>query len=329
MPELENNNACVESASIPIQQWHYQEPAQQQHHVKSNEWTNTYATKKPQYLHTEVIYPKDIKHNNECGSNIRKPLNNDWSTALNYEQIISTLLIVSITSVLSSQAWPGVASSGWVNNQPAEWPQQSSEWQQPNNGWPKPELITQTIGWTQPSPVWQQSEEVLIGGPNPVAWKPNTEWQQSSTVGVQTGSGSQQSGWDTGNYPARKPTITKHIYVHAPPPEKEELLPPRWIQPSPPNKHYKIIFIKTPDAQKLGPIKIPAQPQNEEKTLVYVLSKKPDSQQDIIVQPPVQTKPSKPEVYYIKYKTKSEQVKYGPSEHIPNPPKTDYGVPSH
>lgn len=207
-------------------------------------------------------------------------------------------MIVSITSVLSE-------APAWENSQPAEWPQRPTIWQQPTNG-------------------WQQTEEVqLTGGPNPVAWKPQrpTVWQQTE--------GGNPSEWDTGNYPARQPTITKHIYVHVPQPEKEEIIQPRWIQPSPPNKHYKIIFIKTPDAQKLGPIKIPAQPQNEEKTLVYVLSKKPDTQQDIIVQPQVQTKPSKPEVFYIKYKTKSEQPKFGPPEHIPSAPKTDYGVPSH
>ena len=234
-----------------------------------------------------------------------------------------------MTSALPSQAWPEVASSGWVNNQPAVWPQQPSGWQQTTNVWEKPEVISRPTVWQQPTSGWQQTEQGLTGGQNIVGLKPNTEWQQPSTVWLQPGGGKQPSEWDTGNYPARKPTITKHIYVHVPQPEKEEIIPPRWIEPSPPNKHYKIIFIKTPEAPKLGPIKIPAQPQNEEKTLVYVLSKKTDPQQDIIVQPPVQTKTSKPEVFYIKYKTKSEQAKYGPPEHIPSPPKTDYGVPSH
>ena len=93
MPELKNNNAWEKLASIPIQEWNYKEPAQQQHHVKSNGWTNNCVTKKPRYLHTEVIYPKDIdnnnewKNNNEWSSNIRKPLNNEWSTGLSYKQV--------------------------------------------------------------------------------------------------------------------------------------------------------------------------------------------------------------------------------------------------
>ena len=274
-----------------------------------------------------------------------------------------------MTSALSIQTWPGVAPSGWANNQPAEWQQaptgwqqntgvqEPTVWQQPSTGWQKPEVVSRptgwqqsNTGWQQPTTGWRQPEVVqqltggpnpvslkqpevvqqLTGGPNPAGWiRPNAEWQQSSTVWEQSGGGKQPSGGDTGNYPALNPTITKHIYVHAPQPEKEEILPPRWIEPSQPNKHYKIIFIKTPDAPKLGPIKIPAQPQNEEKTLVYVLSKKPDTQQEIIVQPPVQTKPSKPEVFYIKYKTKTEQTNHGPPEHIPNPPKSEYGVPNH
>lgn len=48
------------------------------------------------------------------------------------------------------------------------------------------------------------------------------------------------------------------------------------------------------------------QPQNEEKTLVYVLVKKPDDQQDIVIPTPAPTQPSKPEVYFIKYKTQKD-----------------------
>lgn len=267
-----------------------------------------------------------------------------------------------MTSALSIEAWPGVAPSGWANSQPAEWQQPPTGWQQNTGvvqestvwkqpviiskptGWHQPQVVQQSTGWQKPATGWQQPqvvqqptgwqqpqvEQQLTGGPNPAGWqRPNAGWQQTPAVWEQNEGGQQQSEWDAGNYPARKPTITKHIYVHVPQPEKEEVLPARWIQPSPPNKHYKIIFIKTPEGPKLGPIKIPAQPQNEEKTLVYVLSKKPDTQQEIIVQPQLETKPSKPEVFFIKYKTKTEQTKYGPPEITPSPPKTEYGVPSH
>lgn len=66
--------------------------------------------------------------------------------------------------------------------------------------------------------------------------------------------------------------VQKHIYVHVPPPEEEELSAPLPL-PSVANrqKHYKIIFIKAPSppsvAQQLVQAQL-AQQQSEEKTLV-------------------------------------------------------------
>lgn len=63
-------------------------------------------------------------------------------------------------------------------------------------------------------------------------------------------------------------------------------------------KHYKIIFIKAPETPSISHQLLQQQQQvNEEKTLVYVLVKKPESIHEI--QPQVQqtvTQPSKPEV---------------------------------
>lgn len=50
---------------------------------------------------------------------------------------------------------------------------------------------------------------------------------------------------------------------------------------------------------------IPVQPQNEEKTLVYVLVKKPEEAPEITIPTPAPTQPAKPEVYFIRYKTVS------------------------
>lgn len=47
---------------------------------------------------------------------------------------------------------------------------------------------------------------------------------------------------------------------------------------------------------------IPTVPQNEEKTLVYVLVKKPDPQPNYVPPTQLPTQPSKPEVYFIRYK---------------------------
>jgi hypothetical protein len=91
--------------------------------------------------------------------------------------------------------------------------------------------------------------------------------------------------------------------VHVPPPEPEEFRPQRPIQVGQAQKHYKIIFIKAPSAPTPTAPVIPLQPQNEEKTLVYVLVKKPEDAPEINIPTPAPTQPSKPEVYFIRYKT--------------------------
>lgn len=108
--------------------------------------------------------------------------------------------------------------------------------------------------------------------------------------------------------------VQKHIYVHVPPPEEEELS--AGFSPNAAGisrqKHYKIIFIKAPTtpsvSQQIAQAQIAQQQLNEEKTLVYVLVKKPESieeiQQNLARQPSLQ-QPSKPEVYFIKYKVRN------------------------
>ncbi|XP_050071719.1 uncharacterized protein LOC126559592 [Anopheles maculipalpis] len=127
-------------------------------------------------------------------------------------------------------------------------------------------------------------------------------------------SSSSSSGY---NYNPAPQIVQKHIYVHVPPPEKEEVHYPRVSPVQPAQKHYKIIFIKAPSPPAPKAPIIPVQPQNEEKTLVYVLHKKPEEPQDIVIPTPPPTKPSKPEVYFIKYKTQKEKSQ----------PPTEYGPP--
>jgi Domain of unknown function (DUF243) len=101
------------------------------------------------------------------------------------------------------------------------------------------------------------------------------------------------------------------VYVHVAPEEPAGPVSfgPGAAPAGPVQKHYKIIFIKAPSysqqlAQQQASI---AQAAAQEKTLVYVLSKKPD---DLVqgdapgVAAPAFT-PSKPEVYFIKYKAQS------------------------
>jgi hypothetical protein len=73
---------------------------------------------------------------------------------------------------------------------------------------------------------------------------------------------------------------------------------------APAQKHYKIIFIKAPTPPTPTAPVIPALPQqDEQKTLIYVLVKKPEEAPEISLPTIAPTQPSKPEVYFIKYKT--------------------------
>ncbi|KPJ15085.1 hypothetical protein RR48_09112 [Papilio machaon] len=134
--------------------------------------------------------------------------------------------------------------------------------------------------------------------------------------------------------PPQQPIVHKHVYVHVPPPDNETPRPPKQIYVPPPQKHYKIVFIKAPTPPTPTAPVIPLQPQNEEKTLVYVLVKKPEEQPDIVIPTPAPTQPAKPEVYFIRYKTqkqegypaaKSPAPQYGPPASAPS---SSYGAPS-
>lgn len=109
------------------------------------------------------------------------------------------------------------------------------------------------------------------------------------------------------DFPAPQQTlIQKHIYVHVPPPETEEVRPQQQLTSAGvAQKHYKIIFIKAPSAPAPSQAQIAAAAaQTQEKTIVYVLVKKPEDQATIVQQQQQAiSQPSKPEVYFIKYKT--------------------------
>lgn len=98
----------------------------------------------------------------------------------------------------------------------------------------------------------------------------------------------------------------KKLNSLAAPAEPEYQAPIRPVQPQPVQKHYRIIFIKAPSpaAPILPPIQEPA--RQEEKTIVYVLVKKPDDMPEIVLPTPASTVASKPEVYFIRYKTQEE-----------------------
>lgn len=93
--------------------------------------------------------------------------------------------------------------------------------------------------------------------------------------------------------------------MHAAPEEKEVPVRQRVVLP-PPQKHYKIIFIKAPSQTVYTPQYIPVPQPNEEKTIVYVLAKKPEKPQEIVIPKLEQKPPTKPEVFFIKYNNKDD-----------------------
>ncbi|XP_053624454.1 uncharacterized protein LOC128683170 [Plodia interpunctella] len=98
--------------------------------------------------------------------------------------------------------------------------------------------------------------------------------------------------------------VFKHFYVHAAPEDEEPPKPRTPIVLPPPQKHYKIIFIKAPTQFAGSPQIVPVPQQNEEKTIVYVLVNKPEDTQNVVVPKVEQRPPIKPEVYFIKYNNK-------------------------
>lgn len=122
------------------------------------------------------------------------------------------------------------------------------------------------------------------------------------------------------------PSVEKHIYVHVPPEDLEESYHQQHVAQNhltaPAQKHYKIIFIKAPSAPAPNYGQLTAlAPQTEEKTLVYVLVKKPDEPSLEQIQQIQQSsyKSSKPEVYFIKYKTRKENEPVPYSGNSANP----------
>ncbi|XP_002001530.3 transcription factor SPT20 homolog [Drosophila mojavensis] len=107
---------------------------------------------------------------------------------------------------------------------------------------------------------------------------------------------------------AYSPVVSKDIYVHVPPAEEPEERYPQPVLPvGPPRKHYRIVFIKapTPSVSKAA-VRVQQAPV-EEKTIIYVLTKKPDPLELQTAIEEAAPKPiSKPEVFFIKYKTQEE-----------------------
>jgi hypothetical protein len=103
--------------------------------------------------------------------------------------------------------------------------------------------------------------------------------------------------------------ISRNFYVHEAPEEQTNVRVEEKEIVVRPQKQYKIIFIKAPSAgSSVTSSNTAIFPQNEEKTIVYVLSKKAEavSSSGELPQAPAPVAPSRPEVFFVKYRTQQE-----------------------
>ncbi|KOB77984.1 Cuticular protein PxutCPT5 [Operophtera brumata] len=114
-----------------------------------------------------------------------------------------------------------------------------------------------------------------------------------------------------------EPVVTKHIYFHVPPPDFEEpsLAP---ISVPLPKKTYNIVFIKVPAQEQqnyayLQQLLQSRQSHIEDKTLIYVLSKKQKPSPQVVLAP---QQTSSPEVFFVNYKTKPEDITGSSNEFV-------------
>ncbi|XP_054728174.1 uncharacterized protein LOC129237440 [Anastrepha obliqua] len=100
----------------------------------------------------------------------------------------------------------------------------------------------------------------------------------------------------------QSPLINKQFYTISAP--EDNAAKSKHLVLGKPQKNYRVIFIKAPGPDN---VKYSAEfaPQ-EEKTVIYVLHKKGEDIDAANIATPAPTQPSKPEVFFIKYKTPEE-----------------------
>jgi len=163
----------------------------------------------------------------------------------------------------------------------------------------------------------------------------------SGSYGVPAQSGGYESAQGGYGAPAYVPQVFKHVYIHAAPDEPTYAENKVIRVPGGGDKHVNIIFVKAPShsSSQQTEVILPEQPQ--QKTVVYVLVKKPENYNNVKVTAPAQQVPHKPEVFFIRYRNKEvaapaygvpNQPSYGPpaapQQPSYGPPQQEYGAPS-
>jgi len=91
------------------------------------------------------------------------------------------------------------------------------------------------------------------------------------------------------------PQITRNLFLYSTPAQSVETLPPRHI-PNP-KVHLNYVFVRTQNS--VGGSKAVVVPPPKQKTLVYVLNKRPDALNQEVIEVP--STPTQPEVFFVNY----------------------------
>jgi hypothetical protein len=132
--------------------------------------------------------------------------------------------------------------------------------------------------------------------------------------------------------------VFRHVYVHSAPDDAADYQNKVIRVPGGGDKHVNIIFVKAPSSSFNQQTEVVLPEQPEQKTVVYVLVKKGEHNNDVRIRAPAQTVQPKPEVFFIRYKNNGgQQQAYGapgpvvqqPAYGAPAPvaPAPEYGAP--
>jgi len=167
------------------------------------------------------------------------------------------------------------------------------------------------------------SVATVLGGSSSSYGPPAFQQQQQG--------GYDQGGYDQGGSSSSGGQVHRHVYIHVAPDEPVDSQSRVIRVPGGQDKHVNIIFVKAPSASSQQQTEVILPEQDQQKTLVYVLVKKAESQNDVKIRGPAPTRPPKPEVYFIRYKSEqttggsgSDSGAYGPPGYQP---PTAYGAP--
>jgi hypothetical protein len=107
--------------------------------------------------------------------------------------------------------------------------------------------------------------------------------------------------------------IQTQVYVHVAPDEPVDEQARVIRVPGGQDKHVNIIFVKTPSGSASQQTEVILPEQDQQKTVVYVLERKFNAETDLKIRAPRPTSPSKPDVYFIRYKDQQGASQTGSS----------------